>query len=78
MIRKVFRRMLKMCPPAWEFLIRSLQLCCFLLLCALLLLHKSESILGPFSLQSAAFQESAQVALLFAAIIPVCLEDMLG
>ena len=49
----------------------------FSLLCALLLLHKSESILGPFSLQSAAFQESAQVALLFAAIIPVCLEDML-
>ena len=78
MIRNVIRRMARMCPAAWEFLIRSLQLSCFLLLCALALLHKSESAVGFLSKQSAAFQESAQVALLLGAIIPVCLEDLIG
>ena len=37
-ILKVIRRMLCMCEPAWELLIRGLQLSCVLLFCAFLLL----------------------------------------
>lgn len=35
---KVLRRMLRMCEPSWELLIRGLQLSCVLLFCAFLLL----------------------------------------
>ena len=77
MLHKVFGRMLRMCPAAWEYLIRSLQFSCLLLFCALLLLsHSREE--SALRLQAAAFQESSQVCLLLAVLIPPCLEDRLG
>lgn len=47
-ILKVIRRMLCMCEPAWELLIRGLQLSCVLLFCAFLLLVDA----GGFSVES--------------------------
>lgn len=78
MFRRIFQRMAQMCPLAWEFFSRSLQLCCFLLFCSILLLKQSTGIGTEQFRQAAAFQECAQVALLMAAIIPVCLEDLTG
>lgn len=79
MLQKVLQRMLRMCPTAWEYMIRSLQLCCLLLFCSLVLLLACEGRLkGDLYIQAAAFQEYAQVSLLLATIVPVCLEDLLG
>ena len=75
MFRRVFQRMAQMCPAAWEFFSRALQLCCFLLCCSILLLQRAGNSTELLR-QAAAFQECAQVALLMAAIIPVCLEDL--
>ncbi len=77
MLHKVFNRMLRMCEPAWECLIRSLQFCCLFLLCSLLLLSKSQ-VWGEHQMTVAALQECAQLFLLFGAILPPCLEEMLG
>ena len=77
MLHKVLDRILQMCPVAWEYLIRSLQLSCLLLFCALLLLAQSKG-QHDLQLQAAAFQESTQVCLLLAVIIPACLDDVLG
>ena len=37
-LKKTVRRMLSMKPDAWYVFIRSIQLCCLLLLCAFALL----------------------------------------
>ena len=78
-IRAVIDRMTRMNQTAWDFYIRSLQLSCVLLLgaCALL---ASFGASGPYRLyiQAQALAECAQVAMLMGAIIPVCLEDLLG
>ncbi len=71
-------RVAGMKKSAWELLIRSLQLTCFLLICALAMIYAFETGSGryEFYIQSKALQEYAQVALLIGAIIPVCLEDL--
>ncbi len=73
-------RNVQMNNDAWEFLIRSIQLACILLLCSLSMLFAFDEGSKPYSLyiQSRALQEYAQTALLLAAIIPVCLQDLSG
>lgn len=77
-IRATLSLILQMSPAAWAFLIRSLQLSCLLLFCACVLLLHFEGGGGSYSLyiQSKAFQEYAQAALLIGAIVPLCLEDL--
>ena len=76
--KKTVSRILRMSPRAWEFQIRSLQLSCLLLLCAIFLLIRFQDSMGAYSLYilSGAFQEYAQLALLMGGIIPLCLEDL--
>ena len=50
-LRKTVRRMLDMKPDAWYIFLRSLQLCCVLLLCAFaLLLEYNGDMLGKYPL----------------------------
>ena len=78
-LRAVLRRMLGMNSAAWEYWIRSLQLSCFLLLAAAVLLLFAEGETATERIrQSAVFQDAAQVTLLTAALVPVLLEDMIG
>ena len=79
MVRRVLCRMLQMNPTAWEVFLRCLQLACFFLGCALLLLVSIDSTERYARyIQSAAFQEIAQVCLLLGAILPVIVEDLQG
>ena len=79
MLRRVFRRMLRMSPAAWRIFLRSLQLSCLFLLCALLLLLRAGQADGyDFALRAAYFQEFSQVSLLLGAIVPVIVEDLQG
>ena len=49
-LRRTVRRMLDMKPDAWYIFLRSLQLCCVLLLCAFaLLLEYNGDMLGKYS-----------------------------
>jgi hypothetical protein len=75
------RRMLQMCPTAWRIFLRCLQLSCFLLICAaLLLIAWNGDYIGSFRFYqlSASLQEMAQLALLGAVIVPPCVEDLAG
>lgn len=79
-LRAAIRRMLLMRPEAWYIFLRALQLCCALLLGAVLLLIDWDGdVRGGFSLYQAAlsFNEYAQLALLAAVIVPPCVEDWL-
>lgn len=77
-LRAILSRVVKMCTAAWTLLIRSLQLSCVLLICALVMLFAFDTGGGKyeFYIQALALQEYAQVPLLIGAIIPVCLEDL--
>lgn len=77
-LRAVLSRMVQMRAAAWSLLIRSIQLSCVMLICALVLLFAFETGGGKYVLyiQSRALQEYAQVAMLIGAIIPVVLEDL--
>lgn len=79
-LRAAIRRMLGMNAAAWEVFLRSLQLCCFLLLCSLFLLLSFEGEPGryDFYIQARALNEYAQTALLFAVLLPAILEDLKG
>ena len=75
------RRMLQMCPAAWRIFLRCLQMSCFLLVCAaLLLIAWDGDYIKSFRFfqLSAALQEMAQLSLLGAVILPPCVEDMAG
>ena len=71
-------RVTGMKKSAWELLIRSLQMTCLLLICALAMIFAFETGSGKYELyiEARALQEYAQVALLIGAIVPVCLEDL--
>lgn len=74
----IFRRMLSMCPEAWYIFIRSLQLCVFLLLCAVVLLIQRQSGTGEgYRLYQTAnaLNETAQALLLIAVLSSVLIED---
>ena len=77
--KSVIVRMLQMCPAAWRIFLRCLELSCFLLICAALLLIAWDGNyidgIRYFRL-SAALQEAAQLALLGAVILPSCVEDL--
>lgn len=78
-LRKIVRRMLCMNSAAWEYWIRALQLSCLLLLAAAVLLFFAQGEAAAERIrQAAAFQDAAQVTLLTAALVPVCLEDLIG
>lgn len=77
-LKPILRRMLSMCPDAWYIFIRSIQLCCLLLFCALALLIKWDSSMfsgyEPY-MTAMALCETVQALLLTAVIVSVCIED---
>ena len=78
-LRKTVHRMLSMKPDAWYIFIRSIQLCCLLLLCAFaLLLEYNGDTLGKYPLYMTAqsLNESAQGILLIAVILSICVEGL--
>lgn len=80
-LRKTVARMLSMKPDAWYIFIRSIQLCCLLLLCAFaLLLEYNGDMLGKYPLYMTAqsLNETAQGILLIAVILSVCIEELLS
>ena len=80
-LRAAIDRMLHMCPAAWLLFLRLLQLSCFLLVCAaLLLIPRDGDPARSWELcqLSAALQDMAQLALLGAVILPPVVEDRAG
>lgn len=78
-LRQTIRRMLAMKSDPWYLFLRSLQLCCVLLLCAFaLLLEYNGDQLGKYPLYMTAqsLNESAQGILLVAIILSVCMEEL--
>lgn len=76
---QTIHRMLAMKDGPWILFLRSLQLCCVLLLCAFaLLLEYNGDQLGKYPLYMTAqsLNESAQGILLVAIILSVCLEEL--
>ena len=77
-LNEVIRRMLSMCPEAWYIFIRSLQLCVFLLLCAVVLLigRQGGTDCGHRLYMTAnALNETAQALLLIGVLGSVLIED---
>lgn len=77
-LNAVIKRMTNMCPDAWYIFIRTLQLCCFLLLCAVVLLIKCEGkMTGVYELYMTArsLNETSQALLLIAVLFSVFIED---
>ncbi len=78
-LRETVRRMLAMKSDPWYLFIRSLQLCCVLLLCAFaLLLEYNGDQLGkyPLYITAQSLNETAQGILLIAIILSVCMEEL--
>lgn len=78
-LRQTIQRMLAMKDGPWVLFLRSLQLCCVLLLCAFaLLLEYNGDQLGKYPLYMTAqsLNESAQGILLVAIILSVCMEEL--
>ena len=78
-LRKTIRRMLATKNDPWYLFLRSLQLCCVLLLCAFaLLLEYNGDQIGKYPLYMTAqsLNESAQGILLVAIILSVCMEEL--
>lgn len=78
-LRKTIERMLCMKPDPWYIFLRSIQLCCVLLLCAFaLLVEYNGDMLGKYPLYSTAqsLNETAQGILLVAVLLSVCMEEL--
>lgn len=78
-LRQTIQRMLAMKDGPWILFLRSLQLCCVLLLCAFaLLLEYNGDQLGKYPLYMTAqsLNETAQGILLVAIILSVCMEEL--
>ena len=78
-LRKTIHRMLSMKPDPWYIFIRSLQLCCVLLLCAFaLLVEFNGDMLGkyPLYISAQSLNATAQGILLVAVILSVCMEEL--
>lgn len=78
-LKKTLARMLAMKDDPWYIFLRSIQLCCVLLLCAFaLLLEMNGDMLGkyPLYLTAQSLNESAQGILLVAVILSVCIEEL--
>ena len=77
-LHATIQRMLRMCPEAWKLFLRCLQLACFFLFCALLLLIAWDADRSrAYSLYqlSSTMQEMAQITLIGAVILPPCVEE---
>lgn len=77
-LQAAIQRMLRMCPEAWYIQIRSIQLCCALLLGALCFLigWSGDRVHGYSYYQTAqTLNECAQTVLLIGVIVPPLLED---
>ncbi len=78
-LRQTIHRMLAMKDGPWVLFLRSLQLCCVLLLCAFaLLLEYNGDQLGkyPLFMTAQSLNETAQGILLIAIILSVCMEEL--
>lgn len=78
-LRKTIERMLAMKPGPWYIFLRSIQLCCVLLLCAFaLLVEYNGDMLGkyPLYISAQSLNETAQGILLVAVILSVCMEEL--
>lgn len=77
--KPIIRRMCAMCPEAWYIFIRSIQLCCLLLLCAVALLVADKSMADQgqkLLLTATSLNETAQASLLIAVVFSVIIEDV--
>lgn len=77
----ILRRMTDMCPEAWYIFIRTVQLCCFLLFCAFMLLLKWDGSMHAgyeLYMTAKALNETAQALLLIAVLFSVFIEDRQG
>ena len=72
-LRKIVRRMSRMCEPAWYVFRRCLQLAAFLLACGLLLTTGGQ--VHTLMKTASALNETAEAVLQIGAIFPVLLED---
>ena len=80
-LRKTLNRMLAMQPDAWYLFIRSIQLCCVLLLGAFVLLLECNGDLFtkyPLYICAQALNESAQGVLLVAILLSAFMEELLS
>lgn len=78
-LKKILRRMLRMCPEAWYIFIRTIQLITFLLFCAFMLMLDCHGQMGhsyKLFTTAAALNEISQALLLIAVILSVCIEDI--
>ena len=70
--------MLDMCPSAWYIFIRSIQLSCFMLLCAAALIYAAgDNLLENYRMYMCGISlfESTQAILIVAVILSVIIED---
>lgn len=78
-IIKIFRRMLKMSDPAWYIFKRTLQLSCFLLLCAFVLLcHGGADMVQRYeiSMTAGGINETVQALLLAGGLFSAIIEEL--
>lgn len=74
----IIRRMTNMCPEAWYIFIRTIQLCCFLLFCAFIMLLECEGTRGggyELYMTAKSLNETSQALLLIAVLFSVFIED---
>ena len=78
MPKKIFSRMLAMCPAAWSVLMRGLKLCVILLLGCVVVLSNAELYpdLHCAVKLAAALNETAQSVLLISVLFSVLTEDV--
>ncbi len=77
-LRKTIHGMLEMSAPAWTVLKRTLQLSCVFLLGTLICLLSFAQTGAYDQIRYAyIFRDLSQLSLLAAALVPVCLEDLL-
>ncbi len=79
MIRKTIHRILTMNGPAWRALLVSLKTAVLFLLVSLICLFRCQESGELDQLRMAyIFQELSQLSFLSAALLPVCLEELIG
>ena len=78
-LKKTVKRMLCMCPAAWDMFILSVKLTAFLLFCAfLLLLRWNGDMQNAYAsyMTAMALYETGQSVLLIGVLFSACIEDL--
>ena len=77
-IKNIICRMLKMCPAAWSIYIRTMQLCCVLLILSAFILIQCDSAAWSYEryMLAMGLYELPQALLLVSLIGSVCVEDL--